>query len=216
MKRGTRWLPWGIGLTSFVLLLLLCAFVTSFFVEITYRQIFSDDQHSEYGVRLVDGSLVFARRYHHDEVAVGGVTSGFDPLEWGAPPLDVAQNLSFLADSYVVHGDRYIRKPVTHWGAAGFAYQTSSIQEYRLMVHRWPNIAYPVIYPTDSWALLIPLWPAMIVVAGFEIILVRRSVLRYWRIRRGKCPVCGFDLRASLGRCPECGTPLIGYLTSAG
>jgi hypothetical protein len=35
--------------------------------------------------------------------------------------------------------------------------------------------------------------------------LLRR---RYQRMleRRGRCPSCGYDLRATLGRCPECGT----------
>jgi len=40
-------------------------------------------------------------------------------------------------------------------------------------------------------------------------------LLTFLRIRRraahlraGRCPVCGYDLRASEGRCPECGTPI--------
>ena len=33
-----------------------------------------------------------------------------------------------------------------------------------------------------------------------------RFVRRQMRRRRGQCPACGYDLRASPGRCPECGT----------
>jgi hypothetical protein len=32
-----------------------------------------------------------------------------------------------------------------------------------------------------------------------------RQVRRARRIAAGKCPVCGYDLRATSGRCPECG-----------
>jgi hypothetical protein len=35
---------------------------------------------------------------------------------------------------------------------------------------------------------------------------VRRERARRLR-RRGRCPVCGYDLRATPGRCPECGQP---------
>ena len=53
----------------------------------------------------------------------------------------------------------------------------------------------------------IPYW----LIVGLLAILPLRSIERHMRVRRlskrGLCPVCQYDLRASSQRCPECGTP---------
>jgi hypothetical protein len=57
--------------------------------------------------------------------------------------------------------------------------------------------------------LVIPHWAA---VAAFAVLpvawvaaLAGRASRRASLARRGRCPACGYDLRATPGRCPECG-----------
>jgi predicted amidophosphoribosyltransferase len=52
--------------------------------------------------------------------------------------------------------------------------------------------------PFCSIALLFGITPA---------VLAFRTTRRVSRARRGLCPSCSYDLRASPERCPECGTP---------
>jgi hypothetical protein len=59
---------------------------------------------------------------------------------------------------------------------------------------------------TRAWKVVVPYWALAVPTA----VMPARSVWRWWRRRRktaqsGRCPACGYDLRATPERCPECG-----------
>ena len=69
------------------------------------------------------------------------------------------------------------------------------VRQPNAFVQRWTYVAVP-------WVLIVALLglpPAAYIVATF------RRVRRARRDREGRCPACGYDLRASPGKCPECG-----------
>jgi hypothetical protein len=70
---------------------------------------------------------------------------------------------------------------------AGFVMETKLTDEYR-----WRRV-------------VVPLWSVVAVGLILPVILLLRRMRRRRRIAKGRCPACGYDLRASRGRCPECG-----------
>ncbi len=57
-------------------------------------------------------------------------------------------------------------------------------------------------------ALVFPHWAGCVPLALVLTAMLPARLRRRLRRRRGLCPQCGYDVRASPERCPECGTPV--------
>ena len=73
------------------------------------------------------------------------------------------------------------------WGVPPFAYERYWQRSVPLWLFMFPGVIAPTI-----WLL--------------RFLGARR---RNARLRGGRCPVCGYDLRAATTRCPECGTAML-------
>lgn len=61
------------------------------------------------------------------------------------------------------------------------------------------------------WQRSVPLWLFMLpggIALTAWLLTFLRTLRRNAQFRAGRCPSCGYDLRASKNRCPECGTPI--------
>jgi len=63
-----------------------------------------------------------------------------------------------------------------------------------------------MLMPLRYWELAIPYWMLAILAAVIPILRLPAIIKRRIRRRKGRCIVCGYDLRATPDRCPECGT----------
>jgi hypothetical protein len=69
--------------------------------------------------------------------------------------------------------------------------------------------AYVVSY-IPGYRLAIPHWLIFLLTAPWPLWWLARHRKQATRRRRGLCPQCGYDLRASADRCPECGSEFRG------
>jgi hypothetical protein len=66
----------------------------------------------------------------------------------------------------------------------------------------------PLTFETRQFRATVPHGPLAVAAAAIPALWTtgaRRRLRRWHRRRAGRCPSCGYDLRASPGRCPECG-----------
>ena len=75
--------------------------------------------------------------------------------------------------------------------------------------HFWPRTPLR-FFRTGVWsnggAIVLPLWPIIVLSGILPGLRLWRRVRRRINARKGQCRECGYDLRATPQRCPECGT----------
>ena len=112
-----------------------------------------------------------------------------------------------IAGSHSEPTSRWIYTSTGRTGPGGFKYPDRAKAAYDDV--RWFRVARQRPLPTNSYVseyrVVLRLWQLALlttVVPGWRMFAWAR---RRRRAAGGRCPACGYDLRATPGRCPECG-----------
>jgi len=102
--------------------------------------------------------------------------------------------------------------------ANGLYWETGTAKGSELPSESWWNRRGFSLHAWDGqdWLVGVPCW--LVVISTGVLPAVRLWLCRQNRLarRRGLCPTCGYDLRASKDRCPECGTPIPAQTAGSG
>ena len=112
------------------------------------------------------------------------------PIDWSKSPIpytDVLIGGGLNLDNEIFW-DRFSWDPQRIFQCAGFeAYKSGDVRR------------------RGCWAINTPYWFWCILTSVLPIMSSSRTLLRRGRIKRGRCPNCNYDLRATPISCPECG-----------
>ena len=87
--------------------------------------------------------------------------------------------------------DGYVEADLQSGSTAGFLYRRT--------------LSFRMGYRQAARELRAPYWAIALPLLTATAFAVRTAAISYRRHRRGLCPTCGYDLRATPDRCPECG-----------
>jgi hypothetical protein len=96
------------------------------------------------------------------------------------------------------------------WGTLGFGtmHRVERGREERTGEY-WVDLIHGPLVLRDLRRVWLPCWIVLMAIGALVLLISRRAtrvVRRRYRLTRGRCSACGYDLRATPDRCPECGT----------
>ena len=171
-------------------LVLFVAFAGCLIASLFRNDILLFSVHSEttYLLGQSQGELVFSNTFNREDpnASDSGPASHFNFNHMALPK---NCNLAGIVWLFVI-GDRLSDGAGSH----GFGYMKQTD-------------ALPGEQPT--WAIFWPHWSMLLLMSFLPLLWLHRWWKQRRRFKRGQCPQCGYDVRATLDRCPECGTDLI-------